>query len=209
MAHTVSWMVTRERPEDRARAGGVALRAFLGGGLLGGAAAGALVLALAAPLGALPAQGRLAILAGLAAAVAAAYAGRAAGWWRVPAPEPARQVPEAWRELLSTRAAALAYGAGLGFSFATHIRSLALYPLLVLSLGLAHRPLAPVAVLAVAGLARSAALVAAPARGWLSAPGERVVAALDAAEPVARRLEAVILLAGAGALVAWLLTTYR
>jgi hypothetical protein len=104
--------------------------------------------------------------------------------------------------VLPARAASLLYALTLGFTFATRVSSLALYPLIVLSLGLGRWPLAVIAVFGIAGLTRAATALIVPWQGWEGASNSLIVPALEAGAKSAIRLEAAVLLTAAGAMVA-------
>lgn len=194
MVHTVSWMVMRESDLDRSQAQRVVTRWFLLGGAVGGALAGAF-LALGAQ--ALTSFVGPSVLPVVAALVAVAYAGAAAGWWRLPRLQRPNQVPESWREILGTRAASFAYSSVLGFTFLTQIRSFAVYPLVFLSLDMGVTPSVPIALFGLAGFLRAATVFIVPWLGLTDKPGEHVVATLDGLASRARAIEAIVLVASA------------
>jgi len=200
MVQTISWMVTREEPASRARISGVILRWFLAGGLAGGAVAGVIV-AGAARLIYIVFGDELRFLSLAAAAVAIAYLGRMLGLWRVPKPQIAQQVPSSWRDVLPPRVASFLYAGTLGLTFFTRVGSLALFPMLVLALGLGRWPLAVISLFAIAGLIRAATALIVPLFDWVDDHDSLIFSALKLPARVAQKLEAGVLAAVAGLLL--------
>lgn len=199
MVQTISWMVTRRDLGSRPRASGLIQRWFLVGGLVGGATGG-LVVAGVARLTYVVVGEQTGLFLLASAAVAFLYGMHTIGVWSMPKPQVAQQVPSAWRDVLPVRAASFLYALTLGFTFATRVSSLALYPLLVLSLGLGKWPLAVIALFAIAGLTRAATALIVPLRGWDGASNSVMVPVLEAGAQFTIRLEAVVLLLGAAAM---------
>ena len=176
----------------RARwAGGVALHVL--GATLAAAAFGALTGWLGRRLGAPFGAPGLVVL-GVAAI---AYAGAAAGVWRVPVPQLRRQVPDWWRTFFSPPVTAFLYGAGLGIGFLTFLATGALV-VVTLAAGLSGS--AAVGAVLVGGFGLARGLSALPAIGVRDAEdGRRLVDRLSERGDGLRRAVIAIALGGAAA----------
>ena len=155
MIHTIRWMVSREPSSQQKRVAERILPLFLLGGLVGGAVAG-VVTAFFARILLGAAGGHLLFFALASSVVAVAYMGRVVGLWNIPKISFKHQVPEAWRNMFRPQTASLIYSTALGFTFPTRISSYAVYPLVVLLLGLGQWPWIVVSIFAVMGLTRAA-----------------------------------------------------
>jgi hypothetical protein len=193
MLHTISLMVIRiHSPRERERLWPRILTGFLVGGLAGGAVMGALIAVVARFLfylvGAHPA-----FVAGASAAVAAAYAGRAASVWRFPKPQSPHQVPPAWRDIFGPIVASVVYAAGLGAIYFTRIGSLAAYPLAILLLGMGAAPIAIIEIMAVVGLVRAATALVGPFLHLDRGSSQTVPALMERRAIAVRRTELFVL----------------
>ena len=200
MVQTVSWMVQREAPAKQAKMSRVILGWFLGGGLIGGLTAGVLVLGLARIIFSIAGE-QARVFAAIALLATVAYLGSSLRLWRMPKPQVRQQVPSSWRDVWPPRIASFLYAATLGLGFVTRVGSLAVFPLVVLSVGLGRWPLSIIAIFAIAGLVRSATAFVVPAFGWVGADNRVIVHALESADLVAHKLEAAVLGVAAALLV--------
>jgi|SRR5215472_4729733 len=193
MLYTISWMVARE-PED-AREGlwdGI-LVYFLVGGVVGGAVIGGVIAFPARVLFDFIGPQPVAFLAA-AAAVAAAYAGRAANLWPLPKPQFPHQVPEAWRNIFSAKVASFSYATGLGTIYFTRLASLTAYPLVLLLLGMGGTPLAIIEIMAAVGLVRASTALVTPVLRLDSVGSEAVLALMRKYSAAVRIGELFVLL---------------
>lgn len=200
MAETVSWMVKRETSAKRFRVTCRILRCFLAGGLVGGALMGLLVAGIAR-LFYVALGNELRPFSAAAAALAIAYLGTTLGVWRMPKPQIAQQVPSSWREVFPPGVASFLYASALGLTFFTRIGSLALFPLLALSLGLGQWPLAIVSLFAITGFFRAATALIVPVSDWIDVSGWDIFSTLTGQARRAQRLESVVLAVSAAILI--------
>jgi MFS family permease len=205
MTQTISWMVQRETPANREMMSRRILTWFVIGGLIGGSVAGVLVVGLARIV-VLASGNQVKVFALAALIVAVAYLGYTLRLWRMPKPQLRQQVPPSWRDVWSPRIASFFYSATLGFGFVTRISSLALFPLIVLTLGLGRWPLTIIALFGIVGLVRAAMALVGPLFGWASVDSRVIVDRLGSAGLHAQKLEALVLGVAGALLVAGVLT---
>lgn len=196
MLMTVSLMVAREPPDRRNPTSRTVGIWFLAGGLAGGTLTG-LALAGGAAIIHLVTGDMVSGFALAAAVTAVAYVGPALSLWRFPKPGTAHQVPAEWREMFPTQLTSFVYAAVLGMTFFTRISSLAVYPFVVLTLGLGQWPLAIIALFALAGLIRAGTALVVPVLEWIETTSEAVSAAVARPARLTRSAEGVVLLLAA------------
>ena len=207
MLHTISWMVTREPEKARDRVRARILTWFLIGGVAGGALMGAMIAAAAGELFTVIGS-RTTIFVAIAAVVASAYAGRAAGLWHLPKPQLPHQVPEAWRNIFGLRFASFIYAGGLGMIYLTRLGSLAAYPLALLLLGMGRTPLAIIEMMAAVGLVRASTALVLPVRGLDRMSGDAVPTWLQKHSKGMQRAEVLVLVGLILLPIGMLLTRY-
>lgn len=166
MIYSISWMVKRDTQPTGRRAWYAIMFSFLAGGLVGGAVMGALLAFPAYELSRLGGRWTIDVALGAAALVASAYAGRAAGLWRLRTPQSKHQVPEAWRNIFAPRVASFIYAGGLGMIYPTRLGSSTAYPLAFLLVAMGRTPIAIVETMATIGLIRAASVLLVPALGF-------------------------------------------
>jgi hypothetical protein len=204
MIHTIRWMVSREPSSQQKRVAERILPLFLLGGLVGGAVAG-VVTAFFARILLGAAGGHLLFFALASSIVAVAYMGRVVGLWNIPKISFKHQVPEAWRNMFRPQTASLIYSTALGFTFPTRISSYAVYPLVVLLLGLGQWPWIVVSIFAVMGLTRAATALLVPIRGWSRHSAESVATELTALSRISTFGVPIVLGTTAVSLLVWAL----
>ncbi len=192
MLYTIRWMVEREPEAERHRARAEVFVWFLLGGLAGGALVGSVIALLARTIFYLSGSRPLLFL-GAAAVVAAAYAGQAAAFWRVPRPQFHHQVPESWRNIFSRKVASFLYAAGLGTVFFTRLSSRAAYPLAILLLGIGRTPVAIIAIMASVGLVRASTSLALPLLHLDRVSSDRIDMWIGSKHRIVQRLEMTVL----------------
>ena len=193
MLHSISWMVTRDPQAHSERLISVLLGWFLAGGLAGGALTGAVI---AFPAWALyqAAGSHVGIFLLVAAALAGVYLGKAANLWPAPKLQFRHQVPEAWRNLFSPKAAAFLYAGGLGSIFFTRLASFTAYPFAVLLIGIGARPAALIGLMAVAGLTRAGTALIMPIAGFHRSSADAVPQWMEKYSRTVKYLEITVLL---------------
>jgi hypothetical protein len=206
MVETIRWMVQREPQGTQYYVGVRAMSFFLLGGLAGGALAGVLL-----ALGAYAlymAIGPHPIGFALASAIAAvAFAGRQLEWWTIPKPSLRHQVPEAWRNIFAPSTTSFLYAGALGLTFFTRISSFAVYPLVVLMLGLGQWPWAIICLFAVAGLVRAGTALLVLIRRWAYLPHPEVLDELLRISSIVNKGSAAVAIIAALSLLAWAFLT--
>jgi hypothetical protein len=206
MIETIRWMVQREPHGTQYHVGVRAMSFFLLGGLAGGAVAGVLL-----ALGAYALYmviGSHLIGFALASAIAAlAFAGRQLEWWTIPKFSLRHQVPEAWRNIFAPSAASFLYAGALGLTFFTRISSFAVYPLVILMLGIGERPWAIICLFAVAGLVRAGTALLVLIRRWAYLPHPEVLDELLRISSIVNKGSAAVAIIAALSLLAWAFLT--
>jgi hypothetical protein len=176
---------------------------FLAGGLVGGILMGALLTVPARGLYNLIGSAPMLFLV-ISAVVSALYLTRVFNILKVPRPQFPHQVPEAWRNVFSSRVASFVYAAGLGTIYFTRLGSLVAYPLVILLLGMGKFPLAVIEVMASIGLVRAVTVLLVPWRRLDVAPSQAVVQLMERHSPTFRRGDSVVLLMLVIAPIGWL-----
>jgi hypothetical protein len=202
MIHTIRWMVMREPEADQYRIGAQILFLFLLGGLTGGAVAGGMV-AFVGYLLFLLVGSHLVGFALASSLVGVAYIGQQLGWWRLPRLSLSHQVPEAWRNIFAPKTASFLYSGALGLTFFTRISSYALYPFLVLLLGLGRWPWAAILLFVIAGFTRSATALLVPVKRWAYSSATVVTDELEPFSSIIIVTRTLLCVAASASLLVW------
>jgi hypothetical protein len=115
------------------------------------------------------------------------------------------QVPEAWRNIFAPSIASFLYAGALGLTFFTRISSFAVYPLVILILGIGERPWAIICLFALAGLIRAATALLVLIRGWAYLPTAEVLDELRGISSVVNKSSAAVAIVAALSLSTWVL----
>jgi hypothetical protein len=202
MVETIRWMVQRESQDTQYHVGIRAMSLFLLGGLTGGAVAGVL-LALGAYALFIAIGSHLVGFALASATAALAFAGRQLEWWTIPNVGLRHQVPEAWRNIFAPSTASFLYAGALGLTFFTRISSFAVYPLVILLLGIGQKAWVIICLFAMTGLVRAATALLVLIRRWAYSPTARVLDEIVGISSVTNKYSAVVAIATTLGLLAW------